>query len=447
MPTFAQFMRAPFARTNHFFETTKLGPYPIAWYVSGWRGGLLVLLAAILFPIFYDQTSIQPLLGDGIQVGIYVILALGLNVVVGYAGLLDLGYVAFFAIGEYVASFLTTGYIFSKLGQSPIIVLKSPMPFILIFPAAALFAGFIGVLFGAPTLRLRGDYLAIVTLGLGEIVPIFFQNVPWFGGNVGASVLYIPNIQLPSLVSSIVGFTTISLTPLLNKAGFYFLTLMMVVIVVLLTNSLRESSLGRAWIAIREDETAASAAGVNLVRTKLLAFAFGAAMGGLGGVLDGANSGSIVPTVFSFNTSITILIMIVLGGIGSLRGVILGAAILRLIDFTLLGQLNTFRQTSPLVTNIHGILHFLALPQFDFNQAKFLIYGLILLAMILLRPQGLLPDRRRQRELVGIGESAEAYSAVGLLEREEAGEGVSGTGSEDMTLFTGSGSDAQGREG
>lgn len=420
-------------------DSIKIGPYPLTWYMNGWRGGLIVLLAAILFPQFLDPVSGQTLLGDAISIGTYVILALGLNVVVGYAGLLDLGYVAFFVIGEYVASFLTSGTIFTKLGEQPIVVLKAaPLPYLLIFPAAALVAGGIGAIFGAPTLRLRGDYLAIVTLGLGEIVPIIFENVPYFGGNLGATVTFIPDVPTP--------FGVISLTPLLNKQGFYYLTLLLVVLVVLLTNSLRESSLGRAWIAIREDETAAASSGVNLVRTKLLAFAFGAAMGGLGGVLDGANTGSIIPTVFSFNTSITILIMIVLGGISSIRGVIVGAAILRFIDFSLLGQLNTFRQTSPLVLNVNGPLHFLALPQFDFNQSKFLLYGLILLVMIQIRPQGLLPDRRRQRELQGVGLSAEALSAVGVLDREEAGEAVSGAGSEDATQYLGAGSDAQGRE-
>lgn len=432
--------RSPLVALNALLERVKIGRYPLVWYLTGWRGGLIALFAAIVLPQLVDPASSQVLLGNLISMGTYVILALGLNVVVGYAGLLDLGYVAFFVIGEYVASFLTSGTIIKVLGTNPTVVLpNAPLPYWIIFPAAALVAGAFGVLLGAPTLRLRGDYLAIVTLGFGEIVPIVFQNLPYFGGNIGASVTFIPDITIFGL--------DISLTPLLNKIGFYYLTLLLVVIVVVLTNSLRESSLGRAWVAIREDETAASAAGINLVRTKLLAFGFGAAMGGLGGVLDGANSGSIVPTLFSFNTSITILIMIVLGGIGSLRGVIVGAAALRLLDFYLLGKLNEFRQTNPIVTDLHGPLHFLAQPQFDFNQTKFLFYGVILLVMILLRPQGLLPDRRRQRELTGIGESAEAFSAVGLLERGEAGLAVEGGGHDDTTIYTGPGSDAQGRDG
>ena len=205
--------------------------------------------------------------------------------------------------------------------------------------------------------------------------------------------------------------------------------------------SLRGSSIGRAWIAIREDETAASVSGINLVRTKLMAFGLGAFVGGIGGALNASFVGAIAPTDFNFNISITVLVMIVLGGLGSIPGVIVGAIILRFIDVYLLNQINGAVHSSPLVTDNGAPLHFLN--NVDFNTAKFLIYGLVLLIMILLRPQGLIPDVRRKRELQGIGASAESASAVGLLEREEAN--VDMTGGE--TTFAGAGSDAEGREG
>jgi branched-chain amino acid transport system permease protein len=285
------------------------------------------------------------------------------------------------------------------------------------------------VLLGAPTLRLRGDYLAIVTLGFGEIVPIVFQNVPYFFSQFGMSALP------PTPVGSII------FSDPLNEFPFYYLVLAAVVLVILGVTSLRGSSIGRAWIAIREDETAASVSGVNLVRTKLLAFGLGAVVGGLGGALNASFVQAIAPTDFNFNISITVLVMIVLGGIGSIPGVIVGAIILRFIDLYLLNQINGAVHSWGFVAASNSPLHFLY--NVDFNQAKFLIYGLALLIMILLRPQGIIPDIRRKRELQGIGAAAEETSAVGLLEREEAS--VDMTGGE--TTFAGAGSDAEGREG
>ncbi len=181
------------------------------------------------------------------------------------------------------------------------------------------------------------------------------------------------------------------------------------------------------------------------MRTKLLAFGLGATVGGIGGALNAAFTTSITPHDFSFNISITILVMVVLGGLGSVPGVILGAILLRFFDVYLLGQINDAVHNSPLVSNVGSPLHFLA--GIDFNASKFLIYGLVLVAMILLRPQGLIPDRRRTRELHGVGVAAESLSAVGIVAEEELGESVGGAGSEDETTFTGAGSDAQGREG
>lgn len=412
-------------------QTTKIAGRSLEWYVTGWRLGVIFFVLLLLFPFYASDTFVNV----AIPIGIYVMLAVGLNIVVGYAGLLDLGYVAFFAIGSYVEATGTFGAIQvnSSTGQT----LSLPqLSFWLLLPLGAVIAGIFGILLGAPTLRLRGDYLAIVTLGFGEIIPVIFNYAPFWFGNTGMSANPPADIGLFG--------TTITFSDPLNRTPFYYLVLFVATLVILLSVSLRDSSLGRAWVAIREDETAASASGVNLVRTKLLAFGLGATMGGLGGVLNAAYVQAILPSDFSFYISISVLIMIVLGGIGSIAGVIVGAVILRFIDVYLLGQINGAVHGSPLVTDAGSPLHFLA--SMDFNTAKFLIYGLILLTMILLRPQGLIPNTRRQRELKGEGVSADTLSAVGVVEREEVGEPVEGEGSADETVFTGSGADAQGRE-
>jgi ABC-type branched-subunit amino acid transport system permease subunit len=407
------------------FMDRKVAGRDLRWYLSGWRLGILMLVVSIFLP--YILSAYDPgLVTAAIGVGIYVILALGLNIVVGYAGLLDLGYVAFFVIGSYTVAVGTSGILANSQRQPFAIPMTN---FWVLLPVAALLAGLFGVLLGAPTLRLRGDYLAIVTLGFGEIVPIVFQNVPYFFGQFGMSASAPPAIG-PIIFSD----------PL-NQVPYYYLVLAMVVLIVLGVTSLRGSSIGRAWIAIREDETAASVSGINLVRTKLLAFGLGALVGGIGGALNASFVGAIAPTDFNFNISITVLVMIVLGGLSSIPGVIVGAIILRFIDLYLLNQINGAVHSWSLVADNSAPLHFLA--NIDFNTAKFLIYGLVLLIMILLRPQGLIPDVRRKRELQGVGASAESASAVGLLEREEAS--VDMTGGE--TTFVGAGSDAEGREG
>ncbi len=308
----------------------------------------------------------------------------------------------------------------------------------MLIPVGAFIAGIFGVLLGAPTLRLRGDYLAIVTLGFGEIVPIFFANIPIFFGQTGISATQPAPINTP--------FGPLSFTDPLNNAPFYYFALAVAVLVAVGAGALRNSSVGRAWVAIREDETAAEASGVNLTRTKLLAFALGAFVGGIGGVINTAMFPSITPLGFSFSISITILIMVVLGGIGSIPGVILGALALRFFDVYLLQRINDPVHQSFLVAPNNAPLHILA--SVDFNTLKLLIYGVVLVAMILLRPQGLIPDARRRRELKGEGAAPEGVSAVGLFEQEEVGISPAAVGDAlDETEFTGAGSDAQGREG
>jgi ABC-type branched-subunit amino acid transport system permease subunit len=416
-------------------DNRKIAGHPIRWYLTGWRGGVLALIVAVLYPfvVSLSPDNAQTLISTGIAVGIYVLLALGLNIVVGYAGLLDLGYVAFFVLGAYTIAVGTGGIIKNAAGQ--VVTIPQFNLWILLI-VGALIAGIFGVLLGAPTLRLRGDYLAIVTLGFGEIVPIVFNNVPFFYGAFGLTAVPPAPIQTPIGIIDFGSFT--------DHTAFYLLVLALIALVVIFVIILRDSSLGRAWIAIREDETAAAASGVNLVRTKLLAFGMGATMGGLGGVLQGSYLSHVDPGSFNFNISISILAMIVLGGIGSLPGVILGAIVFRFFDVYLLGVINDWISSSFLVADAHAPLHFLYnLP----NQAQFLITGVVLLLMIVFRPQGFIPNIRRQRELKGEGVAAEALSVVGVLEAEEVGEtAVAGFGSEDITSYAGPGSDALGRE-
>ncbi len=413
---------------------------PLAWYFQGWRLYAALGVVLVLFPQFVGNNGVftglifsanESLVITGVRIGLYVILALGLNVVVGYAGLLDLGYVAFFALGAYFIGALTQGFLLGSDGQTA--VTTPVFSWWLLFPIAAAVASFFGILLGAPTLRLRGDYLAIVTLGFGAIVPFFFNNVPWFGRQNGLAAEGPPDV---------VG---ISFTNPIDHIGFYYLMLAIVVVVIFAVKALRDSSLGRAWVAIREDETAAASSGVNLVRTKLLAFSLGAVFGGVGGALFAGFSQNVDTSTLNFNFSITVLIMIVLGGIGSIPGVIVGAVILEFLDFYGISKFNEILHSSSLVTQDGAPLHFLS--DFELGTAKYLIYGLILIIMIQFRPQGLIPDVRRKRELKGIGASAEGASAVGLLEREAAGEVTNAPEAEDTTQYAGAGSDARGREG
>lgn len=425
------------AGIRRWANETVIAGRPFVWYITGWRFAVIAVVLAVLLPLipYSVYPDIQSLLVAMTSVFVYVMLALGLNIVVGYAGLLDLGYVAFFVIGSYTMAAGTAGQL-ANWASKPVDV--KTFPFILLLPAGALIAGIFGVLLGAPTLRLRGDYLAIVTLGFGEIVPIIFQNIPTFFGQYGISATPPAPIETP--------LGELSFTNPLNNAPFYYLTLFVVILVTFGVSALRDSSIGRAWVAIREDETAAEASGVNLTNTKLLAFALGAFVGGIGGVMNTAYQPNIAPSNFSFSISITILIMVVLGGIGSIPGVILGALALRLFDVFLLQRINDPVHQSILVAPVNAPLHFLE--NVDFNTLKLLIYGIVLILMILARPQGLIPDARRRRELAGVGAAPEGVSAAGLLaQEEEGGAAYAATDSTDQTEFTGAGSDAQGREG
>jgi ABC-type branched-subunit amino acid transport system permease subunit len=343
-------------------------------------GLLLPILATIPpFSIFQSQ---DVWLNGFSNAGVFVLLALGLNIVVGLAGLLDLGYAAFFAIGAYAYAY----------GASPFSGIHAP--FLLMLLVGALVAATFGVLLGAPTLRLRGDYLAIVTLGFGEIVPIVFLNAEKYTeGTNGIGGIYPPDIPF-------VEFT------ILNPWPFYALVIALVAIVMVFIYRLQESRIGRAWMAIREDELAAASNGLNTVTTKLLAFALGASTAGFAGVFNAAKLTLVSPDQFLSTVSFSILAMVVLGGMGNIWGVALGAFVIYTIQIVLLKQLNAF----------FAELHVPILQDINFVQYQFLLYGLALVLMMLFRPEGLFPSQRRKRELHSADAAESESTAVAALD-------------------------------
>ncbi len=373
----------------------------LANLLPNWAWGAIAIGLAILYPFIIENvvSSSDDLLDASIQTLAYVIMALGLNIVVGFAGLLDLGYVAFFAIGAFVMGWLGSQQFPDVSGGSGIHVLtpaRSPLGgeipgihinfFLVIFIAAA-FTAMWGVILGAPTLRLRGDYLAIVTLAFGEIVPRVFENATSgiFGiGSIDFSngrqgITPIDKINWP--------WTDATFQYPLQLKPVYYVGLGMVLLVIFFNRRLRDSRLGRAWIAVREDEVAASSMGVNLVRTKLWAYALGAALGGFAGAFLATYNNTVNVDQFEFGISVFILCMVILGGMGNIWGVILGAITLSMINRFLLPQLN-------------GVPDSIGL-DFDVTSINFGIFGFLLLAMMVLRPEGLIPSTRRRLELHG----------------------------------------------
>ena len=325
-------------------------------------------------------------LGSWGSIMIYVILAMGLNIVVGYAGLLDLGYAAFFAIGAYTMGFLTSpGSYFIQQGYVPSVLQNFWAALAVSWGVAAIF----GILLGAPTLRLRGDYLAIVTLGFGEIVPNFFLNAEHYtNGTAGVNPVAMPFGQDGI---DILG-RTITFKPT-DQANWYWLILTIAVISLLMIRRLYNSRLGRTWTAVREDEIAASSMGVDLVRTKLWAFALGASFAGFAGSIFASYFQYVHPSNFEFLVSVTILAMVVVGGLGNIYGVVLGALLIGFFDRIMAEEL-----TGPLNRAGESLgIDFLA--HHNLSQDKFLIFGLALVLTMLLRPEGLFPSDRRKAEL------------------------------------------------
>jgi branched-chain amino acid transport system permease protein len=304
---------------------------------------------------------------------LFVMLALGLNIVVGFAGLLDLGYIAFFAVGAYCYALLA----------SPQFALH--WPFFALLPLGAALAAAFGILLGAPTLRLRGDYLAIVTLGFGEIIRVFLNNLnrPVNITNGPQGITLIDPLQIGgfSLAQThVVGGLTFS-----PVHSYYFVFLACAALSVMLSLRLENSRIGRAWIAIRDDELAASAMGINTRNVKLLAFAIGATFGGVAGGLFAAFQGFVSPESFHLIDSIMVLCMVVLGGMGNVAGVVLGAVLLTALPEAL-------RYIGPLQQRWLGEV------LIDPADLRMLLFGLALVLMMLLRPEGLWPARRRQVE-------------------------------------------------
>ena len=373
-------------------EARDLVPNDLPQRSSGaTRFYLILLVAFVLFypvidPYLFSYGTAGRLASYG-DAGYYVILALGLNIVVGFAGLLDLGYVAFFAIGAYVWGIFGSTQLTNVLNLAPInphLLSALFWPMIIV---SALIAAFFGVLLGAPTLRLRGDYLAIVTLGFGEIVPIVFLEMDQYTNGTNGIV----GVRSPSFFG--VNWSLITPTP------YYYLILALIAFSIFVNVRLRDSRLGRAWIAIREDEIAAASSGINLVTTKLFAFSTGAFFAGIAGAFHAAKLGGVSPDNFSFGDSVIFLAMVVIGGIGSIPGVIVGALLVYALNVFLPAQLDA-SATDP--TSIffgiqNAIVHFI--PGFTFENIRNLIFGVLLVTVMIFRPEGLIPSARRRREL------------------------------------------------
>ncbi|MBI2117082.1 MAG: branched-chain amino acid ABC transporter permease [candidate division NC10 bacterium] len=337
------------------------------------------------------------------QVGIFVALALGLNIVVGLAGLLDLGYVAFYAVGAYTWAIFGSPqagqFISEWLAHFP---LGGWWFFVFLFLAVATGAT-TGILLGLPVLRLRGDYLAIVTLGFGEVIRVLANNldkpINLTNGPKGITPIVRPPLFFQPALEAVGIHAS---PPALYPLYFYFLVLLIVGVVILVNRRLEDSHIGRAWEAIREDEVAAQAMGVPLVRMKLLAFACGASFAGAMGVVFSAKQVFINPESFTFLESIGVLAMVILGGMGSIPGAILGATVVTVLNLQVLKGLslwlNELRNAGVTILGYN-----LANLPTQLEPAKYerMIFGLILVLMMIYRPQGILPARRRTRELGG----------------------------------------------
>jgi len=380
----------------------------IAPHLSSRSVAAMVFALAVLFPIVHRNDADIDSAANALT---YAALALGLNIVVGLAGLLDLGYAAFFAIGAYAYgvaaswqvtpewtsfwdSFQWLGLVtrFHETGGD---VVHFQVSFWLMMPVAAAMTAFFGVLFGFPTLRLKGDYLAIVTLGFGEIVPIVVRNTP----SVTNGAMGLNGVMAPQLFGWSFG---VDATP------YYYVGLLLVAFLILTSQRLKFSRIGRAWMAIREDEIAAAAMGVNRVKLKLLAFATGAAFAGATGTLFVAKLQTATPDMFGFPVSVMILVMVVFGGIGSVWGVVLGALILQILQSWFLEDLSQWLHA------LGRLVHVEWLQRVELASSIELIFGLILVTMMLYRREGLIPATRRVAALTIEEQSAQV--AAGRFE-------------------------------
>jgi branched-chain amino acid transport system permease protein len=369
----------------------------VVFHENPWvvRAILIALVVwAIVLPFFQDEGG--GFIEDATLALAYTSFALGLNIIVGYAGLLDLGYVAFFALGSLTAGWFMSGFFASAGGGEGFSLLvgepASTLPgihfnFLLVAIIAIVITTIAGMLIGLPTLRLRGDYIAIVTLAFGEIIGRIVINGDEI--KIGSEALTngrqgitpVDKIDLPFLEP----FQSLELRP------WYFVALALVFIALFVNYRLRDSRLGRAWIALREDEVAAASMGVPLVKTKLLAYGTGAAFGGVAGAFLASYLNTVNADQFQFSFSIFVLAMVILGGLGSIEGVMLGAIVLSFINNNLIPDVfNDYPSKIGL--------------DFDLTELSFGIFGFLLVIMMVLRPEGLIPERRRKLELTeGVG--------------------------------------------
>jgi branched-chain amino acid transport system permease protein len=366
-------------------------------------GGITVLL--VLYPVLYHHflsnvlTQWLPDMSTAFVIAAFTIMGIGLNFVVGYAGLLDLGYVAFFAAGSYVAGWLASEQ-FAGSGTHPHswilggTVLKGTpgihlTPWMVIV-IAAIFSALLGVLIGIPTLRLRGDYLAIVTLGFGQIIPQFVNNGDNLAGfnltNGSFGLNGIDGLGFGNAIHRALPFLPANFLDEADSTWYYWTALLLIAIAIATSLLLRDSRLGRAWIALREDEDAAGAMGIPLMRVKTMAYLIGAFFGGAAGCLITLQAGSTSPQAFSLQVSIFVLCMVILGGMGNVWGVALGGALLAYVNYQgLFAFGHTFNDTFG--TNV------------DISEYSYLIYGVAIVLFMLVRPEGLLPSARRRAEL------------------------------------------------
>ncbi len=421
-------------------------PWETVPYVGRFARAGIAITIAVLYPFVWDKLFTVPVFGSfpsiptGVVMLVFIQMAVGLNIVVGYAGLLDLGYVAFYAMGAYVAAWFASVQFSQKNVHFLAVGVGSNTPGFhisiwILLVVAGITTAFVGVLIGLPTLRLRGDYLAIVTLGFGEILPQIARNGDnLFGFNLTNGPNGITPIDSPGFFG--VNYLTGSGTFWSSARLFYWTGLLLLLITIFCSVRLRDSRLGRAWIAIREDETAAAAMGVPLMRTKTWAYATGAFFGGVAGAYYASFKSATFPGDFFFNISVFILCMIILGGMGNIWGVIMGGAFLAYLDqegladsggwfnshfsqagfnrligvlliaglfaVVILAKDVAWRAGLAVMCGVLAILFFaldpvhlpLEVPKYEFG-----IFGIILLVVMLFRPEGLIPSTRRAAEL------------------------------------------------
>ena len=359
-----------------------------------------LILLAFFYPKYVESLQDLPAIGDFVPsvnsvviMIVFTMMAVGLNMVVGYAGLLDLGYVAFYAAGAYVAAWFASQQFDQWTFHFGSVGISKDLPGIhlsiwLVLLLAGLFTMVVGILIGLPTLRLRGDYLAIVTLGFGEIVPQAVRNGDnVFGFDLTHGTFGISPIDSPGFgsIGESLGLPLSYQQSFDRAQWFYWTALALLLITVFCSVRLRDSRLGRAWIAIREDETAAAAMGVPLMRTKTWSYALGAFFGGVAGAFYSSFRSGAFPADFYFNISVFLLCMVILGGMGSVWGVLLGGMILGYLNVEGLATIGS-------KVNEAGI-------DFDPTKYQFGIYGVIIVLMMLFRPAGLIPERRHKQEM------------------------------------------------